>query len=426
VPDNTTIGTGVSPGTTTIASDEIGGVQYQRVKLAVGADGAAVDVSDAAPIPTKDAATKSAVDGLRSAMGRQVNAIDPATTDEIRGSADNGAALKPRNTPAAVVHNYLPTGQWASPAWVAGAMDDAQTGNNFSSSALMLFAGSTYRRARADATTGGLVVTTAGAVDTELPPAAALTDTDAGSVPSVGARGMLLDVDAGTYRRARASRSGGGDHPAVGTAATTNHLWDTTSAVQVPQRTAKSATDADSGYSLPAAGNMVFDGTAWQRERAPFSEVAIARGVRAAPDPATVGFVTSSPSIVNRGFAGAVFLLKIWAAPTAAAGQGLTLKILGAGAGGTGSQALLTQLSSADAGLAKQPGVYCYVVYPGASATQTGAAPLAGVSAVNSAPETPVVCSPLPLTPRFSVGVYHRGAANTFDWDYEVSVAYVR
>jgi hypothetical protein len=36
---------------TNIASDDIGGVQYQRVKLSIGADGTAVDASAAAPVP---------------------------------------------------------------------------------------------------------------------------------------------------------------------------------------------------------------------------------------------------------------------------------------------------------------------------------------------------------------------------------------
>jgi hypothetical protein len=48
--DNVTL-----PGTGEIvATDDIGGVQFQRVKLAAGAEGVAVDVSDAAPLPVRD------------------------------------------------------------------------------------------------------------------------------------------------------------------------------------------------------------------------------------------------------------------------------------------------------------------------------------------------------------------------------------
>jgi hypothetical protein len=35
----------------TVATDDIGSVHYQRVKLSVGADGVAVDASDTAPVP---------------------------------------------------------------------------------------------------------------------------------------------------------------------------------------------------------------------------------------------------------------------------------------------------------------------------------------------------------------------------------------
>lgn len=43
---------GYTPGSgATVASDDIGGVQYQRVKIGVGADGVAVDVSSTDPMP---------------------------------------------------------------------------------------------------------------------------------------------------------------------------------------------------------------------------------------------------------------------------------------------------------------------------------------------------------------------------------------
>jgi hypothetical protein len=48
MPDNV----GYTPGSgATVAADEIGGVLHQRVKIGVGADGTAVDVSDANPLP---------------------------------------------------------------------------------------------------------------------------------------------------------------------------------------------------------------------------------------------------------------------------------------------------------------------------------------------------------------------------------------
>ncbi len=50
---------GYTPGTgATVAADEIGGVLHQRVKIGVGADGTAVDVSESNPMPI-DAAPQS-------------------------------------------------------------------------------------------------------------------------------------------------------------------------------------------------------------------------------------------------------------------------------------------------------------------------------------------------------------------------------
>jgi len=46
---------GYTPGTgATVAADEIGGVLHQRVKLGIGDDGVAVDVSESNPMPVSD------------------------------------------------------------------------------------------------------------------------------------------------------------------------------------------------------------------------------------------------------------------------------------------------------------------------------------------------------------------------------------
>lgn len=49
MPDNTTLNAGT--GGDVIASDDIGGVKYQRVKVAFGADGSATDASPTNPLP---------------------------------------------------------------------------------------------------------------------------------------------------------------------------------------------------------------------------------------------------------------------------------------------------------------------------------------------------------------------------------------
>ena len=51
MPDNV----GYTPGAgATVAADDIGGVLHQRIKVGIGADGTAVDVSSANPMPVAD------------------------------------------------------------------------------------------------------------------------------------------------------------------------------------------------------------------------------------------------------------------------------------------------------------------------------------------------------------------------------------
>lgn len=62
--DNTVINTGT--GGDTIASDDVGGVKYQRVKVAHGADGSATDVSIASPLPVRSTAATATLANVGS------------------------------------------------------------------------------------------------------------------------------------------------------------------------------------------------------------------------------------------------------------------------------------------------------------------------------------------------------------------------
>lgn len=59
--DNTVLNSGT--GGDTIATDDIGGVKHQRVKVQIGADGAASDVHGGNPMPVSDAGGSLTVDG---------------------------------------------------------------------------------------------------------------------------------------------------------------------------------------------------------------------------------------------------------------------------------------------------------------------------------------------------------------------------
>jgi hypothetical protein len=65
--DNTVLNAG--SGGDTIATDDVAGVKYQVVKLAVGADGAASLVANANPIPVSDAGGSLTVDGTVAVTG---------------------------------------------------------------------------------------------------------------------------------------------------------------------------------------------------------------------------------------------------------------------------------------------------------------------------------------------------------------------
>lgn len=59
--DNTQLNQAAAPLGDIIATDDIGGVKHQRVKIEIGADGVAQDVHDGRPMPVKDGMTAPTV-----------------------------------------------------------------------------------------------------------------------------------------------------------------------------------------------------------------------------------------------------------------------------------------------------------------------------------------------------------------------------
>jgi hypothetical protein len=87
---------GYTPGTgALVAADEIGGVLHQRVKLGVGDDGVAVDVSEANPMPVNAVgelieaveAMRYAIQSLTRSMGQAM----PDTAGRLRVNVELGA-----------------------------------------------------------------------------------------------------------------------------------------------------------------------------------------------------------------------------------------------------------------------------------------------------------------------------------------------
>jgi hypothetical protein len=104
---------GYTPGTgATIAADEIGGVLYQRMKIGIGADGTATDISTSNPMPanlTAPIAVSSttgtvttqetgelveAIEALRMAvqsLNRTVGQVLPDSTGRMRVNIETGS-----------------------------------------------------------------------------------------------------------------------------------------------------------------------------------------------------------------------------------------------------------------------------------------------------------------------------------------------
>jgi len=82
-------------GSTPIASDDVGGVQYQRIKPAFGEDGSATDVSLVNPMPTTITQGEiiEALETLRMllhSLTRSIGLSIPDTAGRLRVSIDAG------------------------------------------------------------------------------------------------------------------------------------------------------------------------------------------------------------------------------------------------------------------------------------------------------------------------------------------------
>jgi hypothetical protein len=87
---------GYTPGTgALVAADEIGGVLHQRIKLGIGDDGVAVDVSESNPMPINAVgelieaveAMRLAIQSLTRSMGQAM----PDTAGRLRVNVETGA-----------------------------------------------------------------------------------------------------------------------------------------------------------------------------------------------------------------------------------------------------------------------------------------------------------------------------------------------
>lgn len=93
------------PSNTVIATDDVGGIQYPRTKIAFGVDGAAADVSASAPLPVTitGGPTAAKQDELNAtiatpgsagpAKAQQLAGVGPTGTARVLSVANNGGLL---------------------------------------------------------------------------------------------------------------------------------------------------------------------------------------------------------------------------------------------------------------------------------------------------------------------------------------------
>jgi len=89
---------GYTPGTgATVAADEIGGVLHQRIKIGVGDDGTAVDVSESNPMPINAVGELTeAVEAMRMAihsLTRSMGQAMPDTAGRLRVNVEAIATI---------------------------------------------------------------------------------------------------------------------------------------------------------------------------------------------------------------------------------------------------------------------------------------------------------------------------------------------
>lgn len=78
---------------TSIATDDVGGVQYQRVKIAIGADGAAADVAATAPMFVRLSDGSAAITALPITDNSGSLTVDNGGTFAVQSTIQAGTAL---------------------------------------------------------------------------------------------------------------------------------------------------------------------------------------------------------------------------------------------------------------------------------------------------------------------------------------------
>ena len=96
--DNINVDPGTGVGAVPVATDDVGGVQYQIIKIVTGADGVATPLSNAAPLPISDAGGSLTVDGTVAVSGTVPVSGTVAVTGISSTAPDRGAGATTAQT----------------------------------------------------------------------------------------------------------------------------------------------------------------------------------------------------------------------------------------------------------------------------------------------------------------------------------------
>lgn len=355
---------------TTIAADDLSGVQYQRVKVVWGADGVASDATVTAPLPT----------------GQFIY---------------DGANYQSRKT--------------------AGAIADGAPGTFFGSTALHVFNGTTYDRVRGDLTNGldvdvtrvqGTVTTTVTGttlVDSELPPAQALSDTLANpTAPSVGAHSLLYNGSTWSRKTDFVAT----DNATIQTGIQPVHLMVSDGATDATSRAVGAVADGNSGGQVPQVSNGLYNGSTVDRERGNTQGSLLASAARTS--------TTSSPIQTNYNARGLIVHFNVTTVP---GGENLTPRLFYVDPVSGGSVSAWVGATVTTSGLSQ------YLFYPG-----SGFSSIVNVTGVSDAPSTytetqtptnPTGFSavlPIPVPRTFFVQIQHSAAGS---WTYSVGYSLI-
>lgn len=387
----------ITPGSGAVAAtDDIGGVQYQRVKINVGADGSANDVTP----PAGDAVAGSTLvpvanliyNGSGWDRARSISAGDAASTgipalgnyvyngttwDRARGDVSNGldvdvtrvqgtvtvdselaaaaaladAAANPTTASVGALNVVYNGTTWDRQRSASG---DALAATGIPAAGNLVYNGTTWDRVRGD-TTNGLDVDVTRVqgtvtVDSELPAAASLTDATANpSTTTVGTAGLLYNGT--TWDRQRSATAAGDASAATGMGAGVAYLYNGSTFDR--QRSVAGAGDT-TNVGVQASGKYLFNGTNWDRERNNIEGVALASSARTS--------TTASSEIINYNGRG---LLVIFVVASAPSGGTLTLQVRGR----TGVPTTWVQYAGA---AVSGTGTYVYELRPGSGVAADG------------------------------------------------------